>query len=582
MAVNADDVWSSMCFYKAYLPPTDSTNAAGYVVLALEEDGEALCDNALGTKASSLSPSPSSSPWVDNTIEVTDDRVPLDPLPAAVRSTELNPLNDSIPLNGDRKLDFFLFKKRDISPPCLKGMLGKIRHCFLLCWQSVMGKECNCSRAHLLDRDSWRLKLSSFGISKLYVSSNFSVHSINTEQIRLTAGFLLACGLLHENIVQAVQPILCRYNDRCRYGSRCLFVHADIGDSEHGSMTAATPLRSLLTSQEDLGVFLNHLEDLELYTVGDVQRLSTRAFDAIVNSSPVKWKRLWLNISIFRDIQPKAALESLLITFPGVRKPVSLPPSLTNVLSLLSMSSKEFYALSLNIHVQAACEKIRARFISNREYRTIELRREGRHSFFTHVTPIILNFRKTNAHCSWRKKDPNRPVVTSLITYVDPNTCRCHVNDGENVWQTSPLPVRDADVAEDLKFPQRSWCSCPRSYVVAVNYELSTPSGSRCSEQNALGKLASKGLPTHVVREVFVHGENKASQKDPNPLFPCGVCENMLRKVAHDVFEAHGGDIMLYMYDSTTCPKQLVYLPITEISYRDDKGFREFVSELHE
>jgi hypothetical protein len=84
------------------------------------------------------------------------------------------------------------------------------------------------------------------------------------------------------------------------------------------------------------------------------------------------------------------------------------------------------------------------------------------------------------------------------------------------------------------------------------------------------------GLPTHVVREVFVHGF-VSSGKDPNPLFPCGVCENMFKKVLSDVQTKHRGDVTLYMFNKAVSPTQLVVMNLAEISLRVGALFRRFV-----
>ncbi|KAH8620402.1 putative A distinct subfamily of CDD CDA like deaminase [Trypanosoma vivax] len=346
-------------------------------------------------------------------------------------------------------------------------------------------------------------------------------------------------------------------------------------------MTASTPLKSFLNAVAGANAFVTILEDIGLRTVGDVQELSNDAFDALVSRSQPQWLGQWLSVSVLREIQPKAMLNDVLIMFPGITTSVLLPPKLVSVRSLVDLSAREFYALDLDLKTVSACEKIRARFLPDRGYRIIDLKKEPQDSFFTHITPIILSFSSNNTHYSWRKNDPKRPVVTSLITYVNPTECSCRSREyGSCRSQLSPL--RNGNWHSESTFPKHAWCTCPRMHVIAVNYELSTPSGSRCSEQNALGKLASTGLPTTVVREVFVYGDSSASKTETNPLFPCGVCENMLRKVSNDVFRQHGGDVMLYMFDSTTRPRKLIYLPIPEISFRDDRGFRKFVAELRE
>ncbi|KEG14667.1 hypothetical protein DQ04_00351040 [Trypanosoma grayi] len=579
MTVAGANMWHAVRFYKAYLPPVEAVRTLRYVVLALDDESDAYSRDCMGDGAfgDSADVSPCTPPK-EMGLELLDDPLSLGPREMEIRSQ--SSAEGSTTKGMHQKIRFFMFKKDDISPPQLKQMLGKVRYCFHLCGRSLRGEACGCHKAHLLDPKAWRLELSPFNYHTFCLSHNNSIHCVNTEQISPTAGFLFACGLLHENVVEAVQPVLCRYSVRCRYGARCLYVHANITPRELVNMTASTPLKAQLRAESDLPIFLTQLDEIGLHTVGDVQQLSDNAFDAIVGRSEPRWLTQWLNIAIVREIQPKLMLESVLATFPDVVMPVSLPLCLTSVSSLIQLSSREFYALALPIKVQAACEQIRARFEPDRNYNIVDLKKEMEGSFFLHVTQLIVGFRHDNAHPSWRKKDPMRPIVTSLITYVDPKDCECRTDASEH---TRPPSVRGSGGCHsDLKYPTKSWCKCPRSFVVALNYELSTPSGSRCSEQNALGKLASIGLPTSAVREVFVHGENKGSNKDPNPLFPCGVCENMLLKVARDVYGEHGGDVMLYMFDSTTNPKKLVCLPITEISHRDGRSFKKFISDMRE
>ncbi|ORC85616.1 uncharacterized protein TM35_000342280 [Trypanosoma theileri] len=589
MPISREHLWTSLRFYTAYLPIVEAAKTLHYVVLALYDDQntspiDGCVSNGAFTESSWTTPN---TPQKDNSVMRSSST--STPLPPGVTLPSTNIGADACNMSS---LDlttkpllvatprYLLFRKVDVSTPPLKQMIGKIRYCFVLCNKSFKGENCNCSKIHLLKKNPWYLELSSFDYEKFYVSSQFSVYCVNIKEIRPTAGFLFACGLLHEHVLDAVQPSLCRYNDRCRYGSRCLFVHANICRGEMISISAGMPLRNHLKAEKDLPTFLHLLEEMGLRTVGDVQQLSDNAFDALVSRCDACWLPHWLNISTVRVLQPKFPLEAVLATFPDVPLPVPLPPPLTTVGSLIKLPARLFYALPLPLKVQSACEQIRSRFQPDSDYDVIDLKKEKEGSFLSFVTPIILSFRHENAHVSWRKKDPQRPVVTSLITYVDPAECSCRSNEGflsRGSFVRHHLPQKGTE-----KYPENSWCSCPRSFVIAVNYELSTPSGSRCSEQNAMGKLASMGLPTNAVREVFVHGENKGIQKDPNPLFPCGVCENMLRKVTRDVHEAHGGNVMLYMFDSTEDPKRLVSLPLNEISHRDGSVFKKFIEDLRD
>jgi hypothetical protein len=93
-------------------------------------------------------------------------------------------------------------------------------------------------------------------------------------------------------------------------------------------------------------------------------------------------------------------------------------------------------------------------------------------------------------------------------------------------------------------------CVCDRRHVVALNYELSLPGGSRCSEQNALGMLRAQHVPVRCIREVIVLGSWR------NPLEPCGVCQTNLKEVDCQIkqkFPQLG--LLLYMFQSPADPK---------------------------
>jgi len=70
-----------------------------------------------------------------------------------------------------------------------------------------------------------------------------------------------------------------------------------------------------------------------------------------------------------------------------------------------------------------------------------------------------------------------------------------------------------------------------------VNFELSQPTGSRCAEQIALGSaLVHFGdqLAYQDIRRIAVVAGENVPDPVPNPLPPCGVCCEMLRKVDQD------------------------------------------------
>ncbi|CUE70571.1 CDD/CDA-like deaminase, putative [Bodo saltans] len=313
-----------------------------------------------------------------------------------------------------------------------------------------------------------------------------------------------------------------------------------------------------------------------------------------------------MQVHTIREFKERATpLAFALTTFPGVSEDkvleLLLNYRLETIDQLLELKPKVFYGMKLTPKILDAMERIRLRYEPEREaYRTIDLSKLPASNFFKKVVKITLDFRGSNAHKSWRKQDATRPIVTSLITYVDSTTCFCQAHGTISASQTPSLgpmgrgssslssPQRqgstggtshyiDASAAAGA-YPENSWCRCPRKWELAVNYELSTPSGSRCSEQNCLGKLAAMGLATCNLREIFVHGDMH-NNEDPNPLFPCGVCENMLRRITHDVQKEYGGDVTLYMFDQVREPKKLVCIPVQEISHREGSNFKRFIQE---
>eukprot|EP01063_Lacrimia_lanifica_P011740 TRINITY_DN18443_c0_g1_i2.p1 TRINITY_DN18443_c0_g1~~TRINITY_DN18443_c0_g1_i2.p1 ORF type:complete len:531 (+),score=127.58 TRINITY_DN18443_c0_g1_i2:57-1649(+) len=187
----------------------------------------------------------------------------------------------------------------------------------------------------------------------------------------------------------------------------------------------------------------------------------------------------------------------------------------------------------------------------------------------------------TGVDPSWRKSEKSQ-IVATAITYAKGCTCR-KINGRAADPEASPNSPRPYPTASKKAIATAGggadpWCTCPRDVVYSVNYELSTPSGSRCSEQNGLGQLAGMGVATSAIREVYVFGVSAAGAPDPNPLFPCGVCENMFRKLSKEVHRMHGGEIVLYMLASAASPPtKLIAMPFSEISNRASQGFKFFV-----
>lgn len=107
-----------------------------------------------------------------------------------------------------------------------------------------------------------------------------------------------------------------------------------------------------------------------------------------------------------------------------------------------------------------------------------------------------------------------------------------------------------------------------KKYVTAVNYELSSPGGSRCAEQNAIGMAIAQEpqLKFHEIKEVFVYGSGGLS----NPCWPCGVCMENLRKLDKE------NQISLYAYPSEfdyksgSLPEYMLKFSIAELTERNE------------
>jgi len=79
-----------------------------------------------------------------------------------------------------------------------------------------------------------------------------------------------------------------------------------------------------------------------------------------------------------------------------------------------------------------------------------------------------------------------------------------------------------------------------KHFVTAVNYELSTPGGSRCAEQNAIGMAIALNphLKKEQIKDVFIFGGGGFE----NPCWPCGICTENLNKINSN------NQINLYVY----------------------------------
>jgi cytidine deaminase len=105
-----------------------------------------------------------------------------------------------------------------------------------------------------------------------------------------------------------------------------------------------------------------------------------------------------------------------------------------------------------------------------------------------------------------------------------------------NWWQKNKKNKPIKKVGASISYQVNS----KKKFVTAVNYELSTPGGSRCAEQNAIGIIVAKEpkLEFKNFNDVVIYGDGGLT----NPCSPCGVCMENLRKLDVE------SQINLYLY----------------------------------
>jgi len=103
-------------------------------------------------------------------------------------------------------------------------------------------------------------------------------------------------------------------------------------------------------------------------------------------------------------------------------------------------------------------------------------------------------------------------------------------------------------------------------YVTAVNYELSSPGGSRCAEQNAIGMAIANepDLRFEEINEIVVYGAGGLS----NPCWPCGVCMENLRKLNNKNQIRIYGYPAEYIYESGRLPSNMLELSVSKLNQR--------------
>ena len=321
-----------------------------------------------------------------------------------------------------------------------------------------------------------------------------------------------------------------------------------------------------------------------LRTVGDVSRLSTEVFRAALDAAAAASRGdevLWAALKAVRELPDELgtadAHARLFGRGLGTGELALLQEhAVATVRELRKMKFASFLALPLPAALASDLQTIRER---RREKETtspfevVDLSGRGDGDAVSSLVHALVLY-QNDIDTSWKKSACSQ-VVSTVITYAP----RCACVKGRAAPRMCPYRGASATAPPG----PGGWCTCTRETVFSTNYELSTPSGSRCSEQNGLGQLAAMGHPTSCIREVYVRGYREAGA-DPNPLFPCGVCEQMFRKLSKDVFRKHQAEITLFMLDSQSPqPRKLITMPFSEISNRASQRFKSFVdSELRD
>lgn len=482
------------------------------------------------------------------------------------------------------------------------------------CWEICRSKDCGgppCVLAHVDAHSNLTTAIAHTSADRRRVAMcralGKGLQEVDTATVEVTAGYVMYEELRARGF-SALHARLCPDTPACPRGARCLYIHLNASAASAPPLSDGSLMESGLAlskcfeniSRGSLASFLQRLAQLHIRTVGDLQALSPAIFDALVSkASGAEELEHWLMLAGLRRFDGQHPVSQALLSFNGVtpKSVENLPRTMQTMEQLWTMSRGAFYSLVgvLPLEVIDACEKLRQR---NDEvsYHGCLISQLPRDYFISTMIQTILGARDSY-HCSWRKHDKSRPIIISLITFVDAEKCHCRRGESKmraalsQSLRSASLRLSESVRAVEGGVSPRSaaatvaatedivWCSCERRFEIACNYELSTPSGSRCCEQNCMGKIASTGAPTDSLREVFVFG-TPSSKGDPNPMFPCGVCENMLRRIAKDVYSTHGGDLTLIMFDHGNQPTKIIMVPMSEVSLRDSNAFQAFVQEV--
>lgn len=548
---HASTNWQSTDFFKGFLTPRWRHRQKRYVVLAQFSPKFGIFHDQFGSDSNICK-------------DENDESMAELSLSVPFSSPVINPRRGTI--------EFYLFNREDVEPPSDKYISEptKVDRCFFMCPNEK--EKCDCKLLHV-KKDAWRLRLDTIDeLSEFVCFNEERIEKVKSADVHPTAGYFYALGLRHEGF-PCVFPRICHSGRACSKREACMCIHLDPRTSE--PLNANMPLCSIAKNLSSDACAL--LTQKRLECVGDIQVLSDYAFTALMGEAPQEILEEILAVSTCRFFEPQSALLNVLNTFPHMPSNLeSYVESFQTVGDILKLTPFELYAMQMEMEVVRAFEIIRKRLEADDPFVSMYLEDYNPNAFIPRALSLILKTAEKYAHFSWRRHDPHRPVVSSMITFVDVGKCNCpsgktmEAGDAGQEWAYSD----DFTRKEMLPAPHGSWCDCPRMWEVAVNYELSTPMGSRCSEQNVMAAIARSGAPTWSIREVVVHG-NKG-KTEMNPLFPCGVCENMLRKVDADVRKRYGMCTMLFMFDQTV-PTKVFSLPLREISLRDNPRFQRLL-----